>query len=94
MSTNIFSRTGHRHSVAAPCNPPPELQGTIIKRGRFGFGPRMCIGRRFAELELQVLVVKLLQKFKIEYHHEPVGLVTPFLVKPDRDIKMKFSPRI
>ena len=60
----------------------------------FGFGPRMCIGRRFAELEVQVLVVKLLQKFKIEYHHEPVGIATPFLVKPDREIKMKFSPRI
>ena len=60
----------------------------------FGFGPRMCIGRRFAELEVQVIVVKLLQRFKIEYHHEPVGLVTPFVVKPDREIKMKFSPRI
>ena len=59
----------------------------------FGFGPHMCIGRRFAELEVQVIVVKLLQRFKIEYHHEPVGLVTPFLVKPDREIKMKFSPR-
>ena len=60
----------------------------------FSFGPRMCIGRRFAELEVQVLVVKLLQRFKLEYHHEPVGLITPFVVKPDRKIKMKFSSRI
>ena len=60
----------------------------------FSFGPRMCIGRRFAELEVQVLVVKLLQRFKLEYYHEPVGLITPFVVKPDRKIKMKFSSRI
>ena len=60
----------------------------------FGFGPRMCIGRRFAELEVQVLIVKLLQRFKLEYHHQPVGLVTPFVVKPDRKIKIKFSSRI
>ena len=47
----------------------------------------MCIGRRFAELDVQVLVVKLLQQFKLKYNH--VGLVTPFVVKPDRKINME-----
>ena len=26
----------------------------------FGFGPRMCIGRRFAELEIETLVTKVI----------------------------------
>ena len=59
----------------------------------FGFGPRMCIGRRFAELEVYVVVVKLLQQFRLEYHQEPVGMATEFVVRPDRKIKMKFVPR-
>ena len=49
----------------------------------FGFGPRMCIGRRFAELEVFIVVIKLLQKFRLEYHHEPIGVDTQAVVKPD-----------
>jgi len=59
----------------------------------FSHGPRMCIGRRFAELECFILVIKLLQKFSLEYHHEPVHGATEFVTRPDRKIKMKFIPR-
>jgi cytochrome P450 family 49 subfamily A len=36
----------------------------------FGFGPRMCIGRRFAELEIETLVTKIIRNFKVEYDYE------------------------
>ena len=59
----------------------------------FGMGPRMCIGRRFAELEVYVAVIKLLQQFRLEYRYEPVGIKVALIQKPDRNIKMMFVPR-
>jgi cytochrome P450 family 12 len=34
----------------------------------FGFGPRMCVGRRFAELEIEVLTIRLIREFKMEWN--------------------------
>ena len=33
----------------------------------FGHGSRSCVGRRFAQLELYIFMVKMVQKFKMEY---------------------------
>ncbi|XP_070157451.1 probable cytochrome P450 12b2, mitochondrial [Polyergus mexicanus] len=38
----------------------------------FGFGPRSCAGRRFAEMELETLLVTVIRNFRIEWHHEPL----------------------
>ncbi|XP_064536704.1 cytochrome P450 CYP12A2-like [Drosophila montana] len=35
----------------------------------FGFGSRSCIGRRIAEMELEVGVSRLLRNFQVEFHH-------------------------
>ncbi len=36
----------------------------------FGFGPRTCVGRRFAEQEMYALIIKLLQRYRIEWPHK------------------------
>ena len=61
----------------------------------FGFGMRMCIGRRIAELELHLLLARIVQQFEIHY---PPGaeLVEPFvrgILIPDRPVRVKFMDR-
>ncbi|XP_047989391.1 cytochrome P450 CYP12A2-like isoform X2 [Leguminivora glycinivorella] len=38
----------------------------------FGFGVRMCIGRRIAELELETLISKLVENFQINWKGGPI----------------------
>ena len=45
----------------------------------FGQGPRNCIGMRFAQLEMKVVLVQLLKDFRIERAPE---LQVPLHVKP------------
>ncbi|CAD7090146.1 unnamed protein product [Hermetia illucens] len=35
----------------------------------FGFGPRMCVGKRFAEMEIETLVARIIRNFHVEWHH-------------------------
>ena len=53
----------------------------------------MCIGRRFAEAELLVLMVQLLRRFRLEYEGPPVNMITPFVNRPDGNLAIKFIRR-
>lgn len=33
----------------------------------FGFGSRVCVGKRFAELEIEVIIAKIIRQFRVEY---------------------------
>nr|XP_018916684.1 PREDICTED: probable cytochrome P450 301a1, mitochondrial [Bemisia tabaci] len=59
----------------------------------YGHGPRMCLGRRFADLEMQVLLAKLIRSYRLEYHHNPLKYKVTFMYAPDGDLKFKLTKR-
>nr|XP_022312942.1 LOW QUALITY PROTEIN: cytochrome P450 10-like [Crassostrea virginica] len=59
----------------------------------WGHGARMCIGRRLAEQEIHILMIKIIQKFRLEYHHEPLGAIVKTVMTPDRPVLISFIPR-
>ncbi|XP_068713683.1 cytochrome P450 27C1-like [Montipora foliosa] len=61
----------------------------------FGYGVRMCVGRRVAELEMYLFLCKLLQRFRVEYIGEELDAVLKvFLFYPEKPVKIKLMDRI
>lgn len=56
----------------------------------FGFGPRVCPGRRISDMNSYVLMIQLLRAFRIEYHYEDIGVVTRLINIPDRAMQIRF----
>ena len=61
----------------------------------FRFGTRMCLGRRIVELELHLLMARIVQQFDISYPPE-AEKVEPFMrgvTIPDRPVRVQFVDR-
>ena len=61
----------------------------------FGFGTRMCLGRRIAELELHLLLARIVQQFDIRYPPDADD-VQPYnrgVTIPDRPLRVQFVDR-
>ena len=54
---------------------------------------RSCIGQRFAKLEMYVLLVKLIQKYKLRNMSGQVGTRTRATVEPDRPVVISLQRR-
>ncbi|XP_048761818.1 cytochrome P450 10-like [Ostrea edulis] len=59
----------------------------------WGHGARMCIGRRFAEQEMYILLTKIVQNYQVEYNHGTVEPVLNTVMNPDRPLLFSFIPR-
>lgn len=59
----------------------------------FGFGVRMCLGRRFAELELETMVTKAIRNFHVEYNYGDMKFQSKLLYTPISPLKFKFVDR-
>ncbi|XP_012280631.1 probable cytochrome P450 301a1, mitochondrial [Orussus abietinus] len=55
----------------------------------FGFGPRMCIGRRFAELEIETLAMKVIRNFKLEWDRGPLQIKSRFINTINSPLQLK-----
>jgi cytochrome P450 len=53
----------------------------------------MCLGRRFADMEMQILLAKLVRNYKLEYNHTPLQYAITFMYAPDGPLKFKMTPR-
>lgn len=61
----------------------------------FGHGVRMCVGRRVAEQELYLTLIKLVQAFQIKFVGENApGLKTSLIASPDQPLDLKFTRRV
>jgi len=59
----------------------------------FGFGPRTCIGKRIAELEMETLLARLLRKYQLTWLGEtPLKYESTIILSPYGDIRFKFEP--
>ncbi|KAH8264316.1 hypothetical protein KR038_006388 [Drosophila bunnanda] len=58
----------------------------------FGFGPRMCVGKRIVEMELELGVARLLRHFTVEFNHPTRNAFRSALVNlPNIPLKFKFT---
>ncbi|KAH8321783.1 hypothetical protein KR067_000968, partial [Drosophila pandora] len=58
----------------------------------FGFGPRMCIGKRLVDLEVETSVAKLIRNFQVEFNYDANRpFRTFFLMEPAIPFRFKFT---
>ncbi|XP_074862838.1 cholesterol side-chain cleavage enzyme, mitochondrial [Carettochelys insculpta] len=66
-----------------------KMDSTYFRGLGFGFGPRQCLGRRIAELEMQLFLVHMLENFKIETKRGvDVGTKFDLILIPDKPIHL------
>lgn len=59
----------------------------------FGFGRRMCVGRRFAEIELNMILAKIFRKYKVEYNSGELVYKVNSTYIPESPLNFKLTLR-
>ncbi|XP_071785157.1 cytochrome P450 3A24-like [Asterias amurensis] len=76
----------------------PEKRGKMHPMSwiPFGAGPRKCIGYRFATLEITLVMIRILQKFRIETCQNteiPPNIGKHGLILPEKGMTLRFTNR-
>ena len=59
----------------------------------FGFGARACIGRRAAEQEIYLTIIKLIKNYRIEYKGNNPGIKVGLTLSPNCPLKIELTKR-
>ncbi|KAI5633533.1 cytochrome p450 domain-containing protein [Phthorimaea operculella] len=95
----VMSNSDENFSKASEFMPERWLKRSSVQNHHpfaslpFGFGRRMCLGRRFAELEIHTVIAKMVQAFQMEYHHEPLEYHVHPMYTPNGPIRLKLIDR-
>ncbi|XP_026464275.1 probable cytochrome P450 12a5, mitochondrial [Ctenocephalides felis] len=57
----------------------------------FGFGPRSCVGKRFADLEIETFVMKLFRNYKLEWNYDELKVASRLITQPVSPLKFKLT---
>lgn len=57
----------------------------------FGFGARSCIGKRFAEMEVEIMLARIIRQYNLEWNYAPIKYVTSLIQTPVGDLKFKLT---
>lgn len=60
----------------------------------FSHGVRSCIGQRIAEQEIKICIIKIIQKFRVQYKGPEIGSRMRLLLIPDKPLNFVFEDRI
>ncbi|GFY48084.1 probable cytochrome P450 12a5, mitochondrial [Trichonephila inaurata madagascariensis] len=58
----------------------------------FGLGIRSCVGRAFANAQMNLALSKILRNFEVSYYHEEVGVINRLHNEPDRPVLFRLKP--
>ncbi|XP_076344521.1 cytochrome P450 315a1, mitochondrial-like isoform X3 [Tachypleus tridentatus] len=60
----------------------------------FGYGPRSCIGRRVAEIQMELFLARTVQAFHLEHANtRDVGITMRMITTPDEPIRLRLRDR-
>jgi cytochrome P450 family 12 len=79
-----------KHENTNEC-PHAKTEASPFSYLPFGFGSRVCIGKRLANLEIEVLLTRLIRDYKIEWNYPDLKFKVAILNIPDGDLKFKFT---
>ncbi|WKX97369.1 hypothetical protein Q1695_013207 [Nippostrongylus brasiliensis] len=99
INTNVLMKSSALFNNPLTFEPTRWLRSTAQQQDHhpfaflpFGFGPRMCAGRRFAEQDLQVALCRLVQSYRISHLHAPIAQTYETLLLPKGNCHFRFDP--